>query len=264
MSTQRDYLEYMRRRRLADGTIFRRRCELRIWLKFVGSSWRHATRGDVERWLDTTPHYTPHGVYNRLAMLHQFYRWAVREGVADIDPTELIDRPRLPMRLPRPAPKERAYGALEAASGALHLALMLMIDGGLRCHEVSRLRWAQVDHEQGVVHVVGKGNKPRVVGMTGRLAAALIDEGAPGEHVLGVEWSPWVVSSRVNKHLRANDCPATAHQLRHLYATRLYRATGGDIRIVQQALGHASIATTAVYTLVANDDVINASRNLPA
>lgn len=259
-----EYAAAMRRRGLAPGTISARRGELQRWLEHTGFGWRDATRHDVERWLDRRP-LGARARYTAISHLSAFYRWAMREELAGHDPTMTVERPRLPQRLPRPVRLEHVERLLAGVAGSeLELAVLLMLDAGLRCCEVARLRWSDVDLEAGTLYVYGKGSRERLVGMPRRLRHALyLASIAPASDVVfGRTVTAARMSQVVNARCRELGVDATAHRLRHTYATRLYRATSGDLRAVQMSLGHASVATTQIYAAIDVDRVLSAAQLL--
>lgn len=257
------YVAAMGRRGLADGTIYARSCDLRRWIEHVGVGWTHATRHDVEAWLDARP-LGARARYTAISHLSMFYRWAIREEYATVDPTTAVERPRLPRRLPRPVPTSQVERLLSGAAG-LQLAVLLMLDAGLRCCEVARLRWCDVDLEAGTIIVSGKGDRDRLIGLPRRLRMAvyLAQADATSEWVIGRDLTPARVSQLIGQ--RARDLGlkgVTAHRLRHTYATRLYEATAGDLGAVQIALGHASVSTTQIYAKVDTRRALEAARKL--
>ena len=213
-----------------------------------------AERGDVEEWIGSRPL----GVgarYVAIANLHAFYVWAQRQELTNHDPTALVERPRLPRRLPRPARRDDVGRLLAAGDADMTAMISLMVDAGLRCCEVSALDWRDVDLDERVLYLRGKGSHDRVVGIPRRLLRLTAIGPGVGPVIRPrqrgkTRVSPWCVSQRVNRHAHINGANLTAHQLRHLFATRLYQALDGKIGPVQQALGHASWATTQLYALV--------------
>lgn len=232
-----------------------------MWLDHVGERWRQATRTDVEEWLDGRE-LGARARYTSISHLHCFYEWANREELTFIDPTRAIERPRLPRRLPRPGRVDVIDRMIDSAPADMRAILCLMVDGGLRCCEVARLDWSDVDLEVGTIHVVGKGGHERIVGIPQRLRLALFVVDAGSGPVTGRELRPARVSRIVNAYMRSVGLTITAHQLRHTYGTRLYRATGGNLLAVQQALGHASVTSTQIYALVDPDVALAAARAL--
>jgi len=237
----------MIRRCLASGTIYKRIRETRAWLEHAGPDWTVAGRADVETWLDRRP-LCARSRYAAISHLHAFYKWAQREGFADRDPTEQIERPRLPAALPRPMPELAVDLALTRATGDVRTMVALMAWAGLRCCEVARLEWSDVDLVAGRMHVTGKGSR----GSRGLRAELAALDGTRGR-VVGAVYTPARVSRIVNAHLRACGIERhTAHSFRHRKLTRLCEQTG-DVLAVQAYAGHASIATTQNYVQVSDE-----------
>lgn len=255
----------MERRGLAAGTIAVRTAELRSWLAYVDAGWVEAGTEDVELWLDSRP-LAARARYASISHMHRFYVWARRERRTSSDPTEEIERPRLPHRLPRPAPLYIVEDAIAGAPPMMRVILSLMVDAGLRCVEVARLRRRDVDLIAGTLSLSGKGDRDRVVGIPDRLRRELylacVDITEPMSPIIGRTMTAKRLSSYVGDYLRSVGCFYSAHQLRHTYATRLYAATGGDLLAVQQALGHVSVATTQIYAAIDPARALDAARRL--
>ena len=220
-------------------------------------------------------------VTRHLASMKVFFRWAVSNGLLVKDPTDILDRPtrwkNLPdvlspaqvrklLESPRPEPgKEAAEGA--AALWMRDRALLeLLYASGLRASEVAGIGVRDVVEGLGVVRVLGKGSKERLVPM-GRPARAAVDaylrmcrgglvkgEGKDAGRLLlsrtGRPLERVAVWQIVKKHARlAGLADVHPHTLRHSFATHLLIG-GADLRVVQEMLGHADIATTQIYTHV--------------
>src|SRR4029453_13463386 len=106
---------------------------------------------------------------NLLAQLRAFYRWAMREGLVGPAPTAMVERMRTPRHLPRPAGEAEIVVVLAGAEAQTAAMVALMAGGGLRCCEVSRLDWRDVDLTGGLVRVLGKGDKERLVAVSERV-----------------------------------------------------------------------------------------------
>ena len=247
----RSWRAYMRRRNLSEGTIRARMYVIRAW-------WDHhdpwtATAATVELFVDGDVPRSASTRYSIISHLHAFYGWAMRQGLTDHDPTALVDRPLLGQRLPRPIHATDLAVAVMMAPDAEHRAALLLAAGsGLRCVEMARLRWDDV--HDGQARVLGKGSKERIVPVHPLALEALDLISRTGVHVLE-GWQTaqpsnpgWAVSRRLNAYLRSVGVAATAHQLRHYAGTAALEASGGDLRAVQELLGHSSPATTALYT----------------
>ena len=211
-------------------------------------------------------------VARRLAAVRMFFRFLVREKLLVADPTQNIDTPKLARALPHVldyAEVERLLNVpkLETKLGLRDKALLeLMYASGLRVSEVASLTLGELNLEAGFLRVTGKGNKERIVPV-GKTAAGYLhryfDEARPrlererrarSEVFLstrGSRLSTKTIWHLVKKHARAAGIAKNIkpHTLRHSFATHLLN-NGGDLRVIQEMLGHADIATTQIYTHV--------------
>jgi integrase/recombinase XerD len=205
------------------------------------------------------------------------HRFASREGLTKSDPSVEIKPPRPPRRLPKAIPVDDVVRLLEAAGfdqtplATRDRALLELLYGtGARISEAVGLAVDDVDLAGGVVRLLGKGGKQRVVpiGRLGReaLEAYLIRARPPlvaagrGTSALFLNarggalsrQSAWTVIRAAADKAGLTRRTISPHTLRHSFATHLLDG-GADIRVVQELLGHASVATTQVYTLVTVD-----------
>jgi integrase/recombinase XerD len=209
-----------------------------------------------------------------LSSLKRFYRYCLRQGKIRTDPTLKIDTPKLPRSLPRSLTEEDVEGLLGAPSPetALGMRDKAMLEtiyaSGLRVSELVALKLGQVSQDMGVVRVVGKGSKERLVPL-GEEALAWIrrylKEARPG--LLGRRSSDDLfitargaaMTRQMFWHLLRRHAlkaglkkPISPHTLRHAFATHLLNH-GADLRVVQLLLGHSDISTTQIYTHVARE-----------
>ena len=211
----------------------------------------------------------------QLSALRGFFRFLVRERAIDADPTSLVDRPKLGRRLPRTYSFEEIDRLLAApdvttARGLMHAAMIhLMYASGLRVSELCSLALADLDRQRGVVSVLGKGGKRRLVPV-GEVALEHVDAylervrpsvATPTERVLFVSPRGGAMTRQgfwklIRKYARVAGIagPLSPHKLRHSFATHLLRG-GADLRAVQAMLGHADLGMTEIYTRVAQDHV---------
>jgi integrase/recombinase XerD len=217
---------------------------------------------------------SPRSVARYLSGFRQFYRWQVREGRIRDDPTALIESPRIGRSLPKALTEEQVERLLQAPDTDSLLGLRdramleLMYATGLRVSELVGLQLPNVNLNQGVLRVVGKGNKERLVPLgeeAARWLSSYLDSArpelmkgatAPDVFVTGrrsgmTRQSFWL---RVKRHaLEAGiDRPISPHGLRHSFATHLLNH-GADLRVVQLLLGHSDLSTTQIYTHVARE-----------
>lgn len=223
--------------------------EIQAWLGRPG--WSPATR---------TAYYT---------CLGSFYRWATneRDRWLKLDPMRDVVAPARPARgLPDPCTNGELARMLTEAAEPYRLWIVLAAYAGLRCLEVSRLDRTDVDEESVRVRL-GKGNRPRTVPAHPLVWDAVRDL-PPGPLVRlrsGARASGRYVSHRSNAYLhqQLGMVRMHLHRCRHWYATRALEACG-DPRVVQELLGHASLATTAIYTQVSPARRTAAVAGLPA
>ena len=246
-------------RGLADSTIRHRGNQLRRYVEHVGPGrvWNADWR-DVESYLATRA-LGPAALQRALSDVAVFYKWARREGHTTAAPVAQLDRPRRPRAVPRPLPDGVVLRALGHPDPRVAAAVALLAYGGLRCCEVSRASWGDVDWTAAAVYVTGKGGHTRWVPIVAPLVPYLhrLDGLESGDPILPRRdlapgpASPAMVSQRVAQWLRvcAGGQRATPHQLRHWYATQALARTG-RLDLVQLLLGHQSIATTQVYAAV--------------
>lgn len=220
----------------------------------------------------------PTTLQRRAAAARVFFAWCHTAGLVPQDPALGLGSPRLPSRLPQTISQAEAAEVMRAmltqsagqpgAAGVRDVALLeVLYATGVRVAELCGLDLSDLDHERQVVRVVGKGNKERAVPV-GRPAwralrswlsarADLVTD-ASGQAAFignrGGRIDPRVVRRIVHRALAAvSDAPDLGpHGLRHAMATHLLEG-GADLRSVQEMLGHASLATTQIYTHVTND-----------
>lgn len=252
------FADHQTRRNLRHGTIKRRTYllkQLERWLAPIPVT--SATAGDIDGWLSAC-NVSPQSRSSYLSNVHAFYVWAIDVGLIDTDPTAKLERPKLPRRLPRPAATCDFADAVDQAEPRMLAWLLLAGYAGLRCHEIAGLRrGAILDRDEPPALRVedGKGGHQRVVPLHPDLLAALLPfldqrgwlfPSGRGNGAL----SPSSVSRLIVGHFAACGIHGSAHPLRHWFATNVYRASGKDLRMTQELLGHADPKTTAVYTLI--------------
>ena len=205
-------------------------------------------------------------IQRRLSALRGLFRHLQKLGVVEANPAHDITAPKSPRRLPRSLDADRVGGLLEIRDDD-PLALRdraifeLIYSSGLRVSEAVSIDHRDIDLSDAVVEVVGKGSKARRVPV-GRYAVEAIrrwlavratlaaeDEKALFVSRRGRRLSPRSVQSRLDQWARRQglDTHVHPHMLRHSFASHLLESSG-DLRAVQELLGHADISTTQVYT----------------
>jgi integrase/recombinase XerD len=210
----------------------------------------------------------------RLTVFKRFYRWAVRERLVVADPTLRMGSARRPLRVPRSLSEAQVEALLAAPDvddplGLRDRAMLeLMYASGLRVSELVGLTLGRVGLREGVVSVMGKGSRERMVPfgaeaqawierylaqarsaiLQQRISDALFVTRLGGPMTRQMAWK------LVKQHALAAGIrvPLSPHTLRHAFATHLLNH-GADLRAVQMLLGHADISTTTIYTHVARE-----------
>ncbi len=209
-----------------------------------------------------------------LSSLRQFYQHGLRQGWVAEDPSVRIDAPRLGRPLPRTlteAEVEALLAAPNTASPEGHrdrTMLEVLYATGLRVSELVELRPEQLSLNQGLVRVVGKGGKERLVPL-GEEALAWLQafSAGPRRDILGERPCAQLFPTRrgsgmtrqafwylIKKHAQVAGIhkSLSPHTLRHAFATHLLNH-GADLRVVQMLLGHSDLSTTQIYTHVAQE-----------
>jgi integrase/recombinase XerD len=210
----------------------------------------------------------------RLTVFKRFFRWALRERLAEADPTQKLRNAKQPLRVPKTLSQAQVEALLGAPDVDKPLGLRdramleLLYACGLRVSELVTIRTVQVGLAEGCLRVTGKGSKERLVPF-GEEAHAWVTRyiaEARGAILGGQASQALFVTARgaamtrqmfwklIKAHaLRAGiDAPLSPHTLRHAFATHLLNH-GADLRAVQMLLGHADISTTTIYTHVARE-----------
>ncbi len=219
--------------------------------------------------------YSPRSNARLLSSLRAFYAHALRRGVRGDDPTALLDPPKLPRSLPKALAESQIDALLDAPDLGTPLGLRdramleLMYAAGLRVSELVGLPANAVNLRQGVVRVTGKGSKERLVPLGEEsqhwleryLAEArpqLAGKSSPdalfldGKRIALTRQQFWGLVKRYAAVAGINPASISPHGLRHSFATHLLNR-GADLRALQMLLGHSSLSTTQIYTLVARE-----------
>lgn len=206
---------------------------------------------------------SPKSLQRRLSACRSFYAWLLKHGHIAASPAAALRAPKAPRKLPQVLDADEAVRLVEvptdAPLGLRDRALLeLFYSSGLRLSELCALRWRDLDFVAGMVSVLGKGNKQRLVPVGSHARTALLawreeSRGEPAAPVFpgrgGAPIGARAVQIRIKqlagrqglfKHVHP-------HMLRHSFASHILESSG-DLRGVQELLGHADIATTQIYT----------------
>ncbi len=210
----------------------------------------------------------------RLSSMRRYFGWLMLQGRREDDPCLLLKSAKRPARFPKAPPESQVEALLSAPDVHSNLGLRdqamleMMYAAGLRVSELIALKSIDVSHSDGVVRVIGKGDKERIVPIGEEAMASLIHymrvarpallAGRPCDALFVTQQAQAMTRQRFWKIIKTYAITAgiqmavSPHSLRHAFATHLLNH-GADLRAVQMLLGHADISTTQVYTHVAND-----------
>lgn len=246
------------------------------WLLKHQSGLRLATDADLNRYVAHLAQTHKQSSQARaISTLRRYFRWSVSRGERADDPSRTLVMPIRPGRLPKTLSESHVEALLEApdtntARGLRDLAMLeVLYATGLRVSELVNLRLTDLNRDMGVVRVMGKGDKERLVPLGESALDAIqrymewarleLTDGQPADVLfIGQKTNPltrqgfWQIIKRYGVKAGIPRERLSPHVLRHAFATHLINH-GADLRVVQLLLGHASITTTQIYTHVARE-----------
>jgi integrase/recombinase XerD len=234
------------------------------------------TRADLQDFIAFRVHAgaRPRSTARQLSSFRRFFRYLLREGTIKEDPTAQIAMPKIGRSLPKSLTEEEVEALLAAPAVNDPLGnrdrcmLEVLYATGLRVSELVNLRGTQVNLNQGVIRIMGKGNRERLIPL-GEEAVRWLSEfsrGPRAEILLErqtdylfptrrgdrmTRQAFWHIIKRYARKASVNK-ELSPHTLRHAFATHLLNH-GADLRVVQMLLGHSDLSTTQIYTHVARE-----------
>ncbi|MEI8335511.1 MAG: site-specific tyrosine recombinase XerD [Actinomycetes bacterium] len=219
--------------------------------------------------------YAPSSIARALVAVRSLHRFCVEEGLTSTDPSDDVGAPRVPQGIPKALSEEEVLDLLGAVEGDSATALRdraileTLYATGMRISELVGLDRGDIDLEDRLMRVVGKGNKERVVPVGASARSVVLEYLQNGRPELEkpttrrVSGDPLFLNARGGRLTRQScwkivtkagnkvglEGRLSPHVLRHCCATHMLDH-GADIRVVQELLGHASLSTTQIYTLV--------------
>lgn len=246
------WCQFMKASSLSSETIKLRRAHIRRLLAELDRPLGEINADHLIEWL-AAHEWSPATRRSYRSSIVGFARWCIKHGFM-VQGADEIPAARVPRSLPRPAADTSIETALRSADRRVSLMIELMCYGGLRRGEVARVKSEHLSGEW--LTVVGKGGHTRLVPLPGHLCHRIR------------EYDGYLFPGAIDGHLSARRVGELVrdalphgvkpHQLRHRYATTVYKQSG-DIRAVQTLLGHAKLDTTAIYVQVANDQQLAAA-----
>jgi len=264
------YLDYLRvERRYAAGTIVNYARALAGLLAYARRlsivHWREFKPDQMRGWLAQLHRggLQPGTLHHMLSACRSFFNFLARDGSVRANPAAGVHSPKLRRKLPEVLDVDEVAALLEFPpddpEAVRDRALFeLLYSSGLRVSELTGVRWRDLDLGEGLVRVTGKGSKTRIVPVGGKALAALAvlrkqdhpaDDDVLVHGRLGRALTPNGVRARLKRRARDQGVwkRVYPHLLRHSFASHMLESSG-DLRAVQEMLGHADISTTQVYT----------------
>lgn len=264
---------------LSQNTLNSYRTDLNLfsrWLAKNSSNLLLVNNQDLQNYLSLRHNkkYSARSTARLLSSLRRFYAYALEKTLITADPTAKIPSPKLGKPLPHTLSEFDVEQLLNATDpddpiGCRDLAMLeLMYASGLRVSELISLEFSQLSLLQGVVRVIGKGNKERLVPF-GEAASAAIEgylknargyflNKTPSDHLFlskrGTQMTRQTFWYRIKHYAQVIGIKKhlSPHTLRHAFATHLL-AHGADLRTLQLLLGHSDLSTTQIYTYIAKE-----------
>jgi integrase/recombinase XerD len=249
---------------------------LQRWLAQRDTSLVYASRADLLAFIAdrATEGAKPRSTARQLSSFRRFYRFLLREGMIQEDPTVKIEMPKIGRALPKALTEAEVEALLNAPEISDPLGhrdramLEVLYATGLRVSELINLRQNQVNLNQGVLRVSGKGDRERLIPL-GEEAQRWVRDfvNGPRVEILLERQSEYLFPTRRGDHMtrqafwhiikryaKKADIAGklSPHTLRHAFATHLLN-NGADLRVVQMLLGHSDLSTTQIYTHVARE-----------
>lgn len=216
----------------------------------------------------------PRSTARQLSSFRRFFRYILREGLRDTDPTADIEMPRIGRSLPKSLSEDEVDSLLNAPNTDEPLGhrdramLELLYATGLRVSELISLKQSQINFNQGVLRIIGKGDRERLIPLgeeSQRWLKDFID--GPRMEILLERQTDYLFPTRrgdcmtrqafwhiIKRYAEKAEIrqKLSPHSLRHAFATHLLNR-GADLRVVQMLLGHSDLSTTQIYTHVARE-----------
>ncbi len=260
------YLEYLSYEKgLAQNTIMAYERDIKALLKHFDGKSNKITRQNINSYIYFLKEnkYTATSIARKVASFRGFFRWATLNGHLKKNPTEFIENPKLPQKLPKVLTTEEINKIFSNDLNTTErLILELLYGCGLRVSELTEINANNIDIRSKYLRCYGKGSKERIVPLSKYSINALEEYKQEREFIINkfnlktkrlllredgkpyTRQDIWYFIKKEGKKLQKTISP---HTLRHSFATHLLE-NGADLRVVQELLGHSDVATTQLYT----------------
>ena len=271
-----DFLQYLEQeKRMSPHTVSNYRRDLQRFVTFCQqidlTLWSTINSQHIRQFIAQLHHQDLSGrsIQRSLSAIRSFYRFLIKQQRVENNPAIAVQAPKAEKRLPATLDVDQMSGLLDGTTADTMIAkrdraiMELFYSSGLRLAELASLDLRDIDYADQLVYVTGKGNKQRIVPV-GKQAIKALNNWLEKRDELGVYQQTALFISQQGRRLgvrsiqkRLNFCgkqqgisdKVYPHRLRHAFASHLLESSG-DLRAVQELLGHADISTTQIYTHV--------------
>ena len=268
-----DYLKY--ERKLSNNTILSYENDLKDLSKYFNDKIINLTYNDLVNYINNLSNLNPRSIAHHITVINSFYSFLVLNEDIKYNPAENINIPKLAKKLPDFLTIDEINKLLDIDlkdpySYRNKAMLETLYATGLRISELINLRFSNIDLNNNLIRVMGKGNKERMVPLNDiatKYLSIYINEYR--SKILRLKQSDYLFISNAKKPITRQgffkiirkECERAGinktispHILRHSFATHLL-ANGADLRVIQELLGHSNIVTTEIYTHVVNEKI---------
>lgn len=239
---------------------------LATWLQTHKRTFWTARERDLVTWMTKEIGSAPNTRRSARHSLSVFYDWAVKFDYTDYNPTIKLPSVRSPQGVPHPVPDDAIHQALQRCTRPVDVLMLILGEyEGLRCCEMAALHTNDIDHDRNQLRVVGKGSKERVLPIHPLVAKAL--HRVPRGYVFPSELNPTghMLAQSIGQRVRflmGSHRGHNAHSLRHKFACDVLDRDP-NLMGLRDLLGHASVATTQIYTRASTRHTRVMVENLP-
>lgn len=271
------YLEYLNSyRKYSENTLVSYQKDLNKFLAFLNENkifeLKRISKRTIQRFMIylSDKNLSPRSISRHLSALRSFFNFLVFNDLSDVNPTEEIQNPKLSKHIVKFLDEENLNLKLNILQNEKeifqnYVLLETLYSTGMRVSEICNLKKSDVDLDNQLIKVKGKGNKVRIIPLTEKLKnnlAIIMEDKSSNDYLFttkkGGKLYPEYVERLVKKYLSdiSEDGKVYPHLIRHTFATHLLNR-GADIRTIKELLGHESLETTSIYTHVSIEHLKN-------
>ncbi len=272
-----NFIEYLSlERNYSHNTVLAYKYDINKLSRYSNSNLLKLSTEDLKNYLKANNNLNNKTISHNISTFKSFYNFYLRKNMININPADLLTRPKPDKTLPVYLTLEEVIKLLDIEIKTPYDArnkaiLELLYSSGLRITELINLEMANIDIDNCLIRVMGKGRKERIIPLGDYAISALDNYINNYRPLLNKKNSTYIFLNNQNTKLSRQfifkiiklECQkkgikknVSPHTLRHTFATHLLK-NGADLRIIQELLGHENLSTTQIYTQVSNETLHN-------